>query len=54
MDVPVEQFGMPTLPRATQRDVATLALRKAPRATHCNVVRPKHASQPIELQQVAT
>jgi hypothetical protein len=28
MDVPVEHFGMPTFPRATQRDVATLALRQ--------------------------
>jgi hypothetical protein len=28
MDVPVEHFGMPTLPHATQRDVAILALRQ--------------------------
>jgi hypothetical protein len=28
MDVPVEHFGMPTLPHATQHDVATLALRQ--------------------------
>jgi hypothetical protein len=28
MDIPVEQFGVPMLPRATQRDVATLALRQ--------------------------
>jgi hypothetical protein len=28
MDVPVEHFGMPTLPRATQRNFATLSLRQ--------------------------
>jgi hypothetical protein len=28
MDVLVEQFGMTTLPRATQRDIVTLALRQ--------------------------
>jgi hypothetical protein len=27
MDVPGEHFGMSSLPRATQRDVATLAIR---------------------------
>jgi hypothetical protein len=28
MDVPIEHFGMPTFPCATQRDVTTLALRQ--------------------------
>jgi hypothetical protein len=38
MDFPVVHFGMPTLPRATQRDVA----------------RPEQASQPLALRQGAT
>jgi hypothetical protein len=37
MDVPVVHYGMPTLPRATQRDVA----------------RPEQASQPLALRQGA-
>jgi hypothetical protein len=38
MDVPGEHFRMPTLARATQRDVA----------------RPEQASQPLALRQGAT
>jgi hypothetical protein len=38
LDVPVVHFGIPTLPRATQRDVA----------------RPEQASQPLALRQGAT
>jgi hypothetical protein len=38
VDVPVVHYGMPTLPRASQ----------------CNVSRPKQVSQPIELREVAT
>jgi hypothetical protein len=38
MDVPVVHFGMPTLARATQRDVS----------------RPEQASQPLALRQGAT
>jgi hypothetical protein len=53
MDVPVEQFGMPTLPRAIQRDVTTRALRQGA-TCHSLQRREADASQPIELQQVAT
>jgi hypothetical protein len=50
MDVPVEHFGMPTLPRATQRDVATLALQQG--AT-CHSLRHREAEAGIATNRTS-